>query len=113
MLVVVLAVRLRGGAPGWIARRVWASAAALLVAVAAKAYLISSVNPLFRDPAADVGALRGYAVGWAVGNGVAIIAVAAVLVLLLGWRRTVVDALVVGHTAGRPGNAVRTGAGSA
>lgn len=46
---MVLAVRLRRTAPGWVARRVFLACGALVVAVAAKAYLIGWLNPVARD----------------------------------------------------------------
>ena len=93
VLVAVLAVRLpRLGAPGWVVRRTRAALGALAVAVAAKVALITSVNPRFRDPGAGAGELRGWAVTWAFGNGLAIVAVAVALALLLGWRARVLDA---------------------
>ena len=93
VLVVVLAVRLRRlAAPGWVVRRVNGALAALAVAVAAKVVLITTVNPRFRDPDAAVELVRRSAVVWAVGNGVAVLAVAAALVLLLSWRAGVLAA---------------------
>jgi hypothetical protein len=92
VLVVVLAVRLpRLGAPATAVRRVRQAAAAVLVALVAKAVLIGAVNPRFRDPAADVGTLHDWAVTWAVGNGVAVLAVATGLALVLTWRAGLVD----------------------
>jgi hypothetical protein len=92
VLVAVLAVRLpRLGAPGWVVRWTRAALGALAVAVAAKVVLITSVNPRFRDPGTGAEEVRGWAVTWAVGNGLAIVAVATALVLLLGWRARVLD----------------------
>lgn len=92
VMVAVLAVRLpRLGAPAWVTRRVRGALAALVVAVVAKIVLITQVNPRFRDPAGDVATLRGWAVVWALGNGVAILAVAAALALLLAWRARILD----------------------
>ena len=92
VLVVVLAVRLPGwSAPTWVIRRVRAAVAALAVAVVAKTILITTVNPRFRDPAGDLTALRDWAITWAVGNAVAIVAVATAITLLLSWRAKVVD----------------------
>lgn len=92
ILVAVLAQRLSTrGAPGWVVRRLRLALAALAVAVAAKAVLIASVNPRFRDPAEDAGTLRDLATLWAGINGVAILGVAAALTLLLTWRARVVD----------------------
>lgn len=96
VLVAVLAVRLRRlGAPGWVVRRVRGAVGALAVAVAAKVVLITQVNPRFRDPVGDPGALHDWAVVWAVGNGVAILAVATALALLLTWRARLLD--LTGH----------------
>lgn len=92
VLVAVLAVRLhRSTAPRWVARRVRAALAALVVAVAAKAVLITTINPRFRDPAASVESVRNAAITWAVGNGAAVVAVAVALVLLLSWRARLLD----------------------
>ena len=77
ILVAVLAHRLAThSAPDWVVRRLRLALTALAGAVAAKAVLISSVNPRFRDPAEDVGTLRDLAVLWAGVNGVAILGVA-------------------------------------
>jgi hypothetical protein len=93
ILVAVLAVRLgRLAAPTWIVQRVWAALAALLVAVAAKAVLITTINPRFRDPGSTVDAVRESAITWAFGNGIAILAVAAALGLLLSWRARILNA---------------------
>ncbi|RKN44241.1 hypothetical protein [Micromonospora endolithica] len=92
ILVAVLAHRMAvRGAPGWVVRRLRLALAALAVAVAAKALLISSVNPRFRDPAEEAATLRELAVVWAGVNGVAIVAVAVALTLLLSWRARVAD----------------------
>ncbi len=92
VLVAVLAARLgRLGAPRWVVRRVRAALGVLAVAVVAKVALITTVNPRFRDPDATVESVRSAAVTWAYGNGVAVVAVAAALVLLLSWRARLVD----------------------
>ncbi len=92
VLVAVLATRLhRSAAPRWVVRRVQAALAALAVAVAVKVVLITTVNPRFRDPDATVESVRSAAVTWAYGNGVAVLAVAAALVLLLSWRARLLD----------------------
>ena len=106
VLVAVLAVRLdRLAAPAWVVRRVRSALAALLVAVAAKVVLITTANPRFRDASSDVEAVRGWAVIWAFGNGVAILAVAAALVLLLSWRARI---LGTGSTVTPPTNGADT-----
>ena len=100
VLVVVLALRLpRLGAPSWVVRRVHWACAAVGVAVAVKGVLIIHVNPRFRDPTTDVGDVREWAVTWAFGNGTAILAVGAALVLLLSWRARLLDGAVVITTA--------------
>jgi F0F1-type ATP synthase membrane subunit c/vacuolar-type H+-ATPase subunit K len=92
VLAVVLAVRLRRlGAPAWVVRRTRVALGALAVAVAAKVVLVTTINPRFRDPDATVELIRRSAVAWAVGNGIAIVAVAVALVLLLSWRAAVLD----------------------
>ena len=92
VLTAVLAARMpRLGAPPWVVRRVRAAAEAVGVAVMAKVVLITRVNPLFRDPTLDAASVRGWAVTWALGNGVAIVAVATALVLLLSWRARLLD----------------------
>ena len=94
VLSVVLVARLRAQAPADVARRAQAALVALGAAVAAKAALISQVNPQFRDPTNDPGTLRDAAVIWAIGNAIAIIAVATAIVLLVSWRARLVDAAV-------------------
>jgi F0F1-type ATP synthase membrane subunit c/vacuolar-type H+-ATPase subunit K len=92
VLAAVLAVRLRRlGAPAWVVRRMRVAVGALAVAVAAKVVLVTTINPRFRDPGVTVEFLRRSAVTWAVGNGIAIVAVAVALVLLLSWRAVVLD----------------------
>lgn len=92
VLVAVLAARLhRLSAPGWVVRRVQGALAALVVAVAAKVALITTINPRFRDPAASLDLVRESAITWAFGNGLAILAVATALVLLLSWRARILD----------------------
>jgi hypothetical protein len=92
LLTVVLAARLpRLGAPAPAVRQVRLAVGAVLVAVAVKAVLIGAVNPRFRDPGVDAGTLHDWALTWAVGNGVAIVAVAAALALVLTWRAALVD----------------------
>ena len=92
VLTAVLTVRLRHlGAPAWVVRRMHVALGALAVAVAAKAVLVTTINPRFRDPGAAVELLRRSAVTWAFGNGIAIVTVAVALVLLLSWRAAVLD----------------------
>ncbi len=108
VLVAVLAARLpRLAAPRWVVRRVRGALAALALAVAVKVVLVTTVNPRFRDPDATVGSVRGWAVTWAFGNAVAVLAVAAALVLLLSWRARLLDA------AGPGGRGADTGLGGA
>src|SRR4028119_1787224 len=76
----------RRGARAPAVRRVRLAVGAVLVAVAVKAVLIGAVNPRFRDPGVDAGTLHAWALTWAVGNGVAVVAVAAALALVLTWR---------------------------
>ena len=107
VLVAVLAARLRRrGAPTWVTRRTNGALVALVVAAVAKIALITRVNPRFRDPSSDVETLRGWAVVWAFGNGVGIVAVAAALALLLAWRARLLDmSRIEGRehlTTGRP-----------
>jgi hypothetical protein len=92
VLATSLAVRLpRLGAPSWVVRRVRWACGALCVAVAVKVLLITRVNPHFRDPHAEIGELREWAVRWAIGNGAAILAVGAALILLLSGRARLLD----------------------
>lgn len=112
VLVAVLAHRLATrGAPSWVVRRLRLALAALAVAVAAKAVLISSVNPRFRDPAEDAATLRELATLWAGINGLAIVAVAVALTLLLSWRARVADHGPVAATGSVPRVAVAAGEG--
>ena len=91
VLVGILAVRLRRTAPAWIARRAALACVALLVAVGAKAYLIARLNPTARDASASPATIRDTAVQWAFVNGIAILAVATALALILTWRTTALD----------------------
>jgi len=92
VLVFVLTWRLRH-APRWISRRLRGACGALLLAVAVKVYLVGWVNPTARDATVSATATRDSAILWAVPNGVAILAVATALVLLVSWRTKVVDQL--------------------
>jgi len=92
VLAFVLTWRLRH-APRWITRRLRAACWALLLAVAVKVYLIGWVNPTARDATASAATTRDSAILWAVPNGVAILAVATALVLLVSWRTKAVDQL--------------------
>jgi hypothetical protein len=91
VLVFSLTARLRRHGPPWIARRATGACAALLVAVAAKTYLIGWVNPTARDSTVPAVVLRAESIHWAFVNGIAILAVTAALTLLLSWRPTVAD----------------------
>jgi len=86
VLAVVLRVRFGAAAPP-AARRAWDRLlGCVAVGAVAKILLITQVNPVFRDPSASRDVVHGQAVLWAFGNGVAIIAVAAALVLLTSSR---------------------------
>jgi F0F1-type ATP synthase membrane subunit c/vacuolar-type H+-ATPase subunit K len=112
VLAAVLAVRLRRlDAPAWVVRRMHVALGALAVAVAAKVVLVTTINPRFRDPGATVELLRRSAVTWAFGNGIAIVAVAVALVLLLSWRAAVLDPAPRGK-AGLERACMRAGAAS-
>ena len=87
VLTAILAVRLsRLTAPTWVRRRMQRALAALIIAIAAKTALITTINPRFRDPNSTTEAVREWAITWAFGNGITILAVAAALALLLSWR---------------------------
>ena len=87
VLAVVLRVRFGGRAPVRV-RRGWDGVVAFLaVGVAVKVLLITRVNPTFRDPAVPPAVVHDRAVLWAVGNGLAVLAVAAAVLLLTAWRR--------------------------
>jgi len=90
VLAFVLTWRLRH-APRWITRRLRAACWALLLAVAVKVYLIGWVNPTARDATASAATTRDSAILWAVPNGVAILAVATAVILLVSWRMKAVD----------------------
>lgn len=94
VLAVVLAARLQRLAPARIARHAWVAIGLLGVNLAAKAFLIANVNPHFRDPNALPDEIRRFAVIWGVGNGIAILTVAAAIVLLTYWRPRTVDRYV-------------------
>jgi len=99
VLALVLTWRMRH-APRWITRRLRGACGALLLAVAVKVYLIGWVNPTARDATASATATRDNAILWAVPNGVAILAVATALILLVSWRMKAVDQLAE-HTDSR------------
>jgi len=90
VLAFVLTWRLRH-APRWITRRLRGACGALLLAVAVKVYLIGWVNPTARDATASATATRDSAILGAVPNGVAILAVATAVILLVSWRMKAVD----------------------
>lgn len=91
VLAVVLVAQLHRAAPAHVARRGRWALAALVVAVLAKAALISRVNPEFRREDIAVEEIQSLAVMWGVGNGIAVIAVAVALVLLTSWRAGLLD----------------------
>lgn len=91
VLAVVLVVQLHRRAPAHVARRGRWALGALAVAVAAKAALISQVNPEFRREDIAAEEIQSLAVIWGVGNGIAVIAVAVALVLLTSWRAGLLD----------------------
>lgn len=90
VLAVWLAFRL-SEAPGWVGLRMRWAMASLAVATIVKAYLISSVNPRFRDPSEAAEVLRSLAIQWEFLNGLAIVAVALALWLMLTWRAKLLD----------------------
>lgn len=91
LLACVLTVRLHRLAPAWVARRARWALVALAVAVAAKAVLIREINPELRRDDISLEQVRELAVWWWVGNGVAIVAVAAALTLIVSWRARLLD----------------------
>lgn len=92
VLAVVLVVRLNRHAPRVVARRGRWALAFLVVAVAAKAVLISQINPQFRREDIALEHVSSLAVQWGVFNAVAIVAVAMALLLMTSWRPQVLDA---------------------
>jgi hypothetical protein len=90
ILTVVLAFRL-ASAPPWVRRRMRWAVACLAVAVATKAYLITWINPRFRNPVEAPQLLRSLAIEWELLNGIAIVAVAAALWMILAWRAKLLD----------------------
>lgn len=85
-LTVVLRVRF-GAAVQPAVRRAWNRIiGCVVVAVAVKIVLITRINPVFRDPESATQVVHDQAIRWAVGNGLAIVAVAAALVLLATTR---------------------------
>jgi hypothetical protein len=88
VLAVVLRVRFGDIAPFQV-RRAWNGViGSLAVAMITKVALIAAVNPIFRDPTVSSGVVHDRAVLWAFGNGIAIVAVAAAVLLLTAWRRS-------------------------
>ena len=91
VLAVVLAVRLHRVATSAIARSARWALAWLIVAVIAKAILIIQVNPDLRRSDLLPHQIRDLGIAWALGNGLAIVAVTSALVLLLTWRPRLLD----------------------
>jgi hypothetical protein len=91
-LAVMLTIRLHRLAPAAVARSARWAMAWLAVAVIAKAVLISQVNPQLRRTDLPGEELFQLAIAWAFGNGLAIVAVASALVLLVAWRPRLLDA---------------------
>jgi hypothetical protein len=91
ILAVILRLRFGAIAPPHV-RRAWNGAIGCLIfAVLTKVFLITRVNPTFRDPTVSSQVVHDQAVVWAFGNGIAVVAVAAAVVLLTVWRRPGVD----------------------
>ncbi|MGH8881224.1 MAG: hypothetical protein ACRD0P_28390 [Stackebrandtia sp.] len=92
-VAAMLAVRVRfGGEVSVTVRRYWNfSLAALGIALAVKIALIVGVNPALRDPGRSAAAVGDYAVLWALGNGLAVLASAAALALFAVCRRPVAE----------------------
>ena len=86
LLAVVLVIRLHRMAPAQVARRGRQALLCLGIGVGAKAILISSINPQFRREDISPSQIQSLSVTWGVINGIAIIAVAAAIGLLLTWR---------------------------
>jgi hypothetical protein len=85
--VVMLRIRFAASLPAWVRRRLSTAVTVTLLAVVIKIGLITQLNPFFRDPGLAPDLVRRYAIGWEIGNGLAIAAVATALVLLTSWRR--------------------------
>lgn len=66
----------------------------LAVGAAAKASLITMVNPSFRDPTVAAERVRDLTVIWLIGNGVTVLLTASAIVLLIRWRARAVDAVL-------------------
>ena len=79
--------------------------ASLAVAVIAKAGLISQVNPQLLRTDLPADELRELAVVWAFGNGLAIVAVATALVLLVAWRPRLLDEAALADASTTEGQA--------
>ncbi len=106
VMAVVLVVRLHRHAPRSAALRGRWALACLVVAFAAKQYLISTVNPQFRSATISADDIRSLAVHWGIVNGIAVVAVAVALVLLTSWRAGLLDEAATARAD------VRTDAGS-
>lgn len=91
VLVFVLAVRLCRTGPAWVARRAVSACVALLVYIGAKVYLIGWVNPTARHISVPAAVVRAESIQWAFINGVAILAIATALALILSWRPLLAD----------------------
>lgn len=91
VLAVALAFRLSKNAPAWVNHRMHWALGFLLLAVLVKVYLVSTINPHFRDASVAPGLLHALAIKWAVLNGLAIVAVAAALWMILAWRGQLID----------------------
>jgi hypothetical protein len=108
VLAVVLVVRLHRLAPPSVARRGRWALASIAVAVTAKAYLIAQVNPEFRRTDIPLDEVRDNAVVWGIVNGMAIIAIAVAMTLLLSWRPRMLEDDVISTRSRRPRDSALT-----
>lgn len=87
VLAVALRVRFGAIAPAHV-RRGWNAAIGLVVcAMLMKVFLITQVNPVFRDPDTPVRAVRDQAVLWGAVNAAVIAALACAVILITAGRR--------------------------
>lgn len=68
------------------ARRGRVALGLLAVAATSKTLLITTVNPVFRDPGETADRVRDLTALWLAGNGLTILTTAAAVILLLSWR---------------------------
>jgi len=96
-LAIALLVRTRSYEPAYIRRDLMRACYSLVIVVAAKVFLITQVNDTFRDSTVSKEHFIYMGWVWLIVNGVAILAGGFTLVMLLRWRRMVLEAVGSSH----------------